>query len=50
MSSLLFGVTPSNVLVLGSTTLVLAAVAMLACFLPSRRAARTEPIEALRAN
>ncbi len=50
MTSLLFGVEPTNPVVLGGTALVLASVAMLACFLPSRRAARVSPIEALRAN
>jgi putative ABC transport system permease protein len=43
-------VAPTNPIVLGSTAVVLAVVAMLACLLPSRRAARVSPIEALRAN
>jgi predicted lysophospholipase L1 biosynthesis ABC-type transport system permease subunit len=50
MTSLLFGVTPSNAGVLVGTGLMLGVVAMLACFLPSRRAARISPIEALRSN
>lgn len=50
MSGLLFGVAPLNPLVLGGTALALAAVAMLACLLPSRRAAKVSPMEALRAN
>ena len=50
MTSLLFGVAPTNAVVLGGTAVVLAAVAMLACLLPSRRAARVAPIEALRGN
>ena len=50
MSGMLFGVAPANPLVLGGTALVLALVAMLACLLPSRRAARVMPIEALRSN
>ncbi len=50
MAGLLFGVAPANPLVLGGTAAVLAAVAMLACLLPSRRAARVSPIVALRGN
>jgi len=50
MTALLFGVAPTNPLVLGGTALVLATVALLACLLPSRRAARVSPIEALRGN
>ncbi len=50
MTSLLFGVAPLNPLVLGGTALVLALVAMLACLLPSRRAAGISPTEALMAN
>ncbi len=50
MTGLLFGVEPTNVTVLVGTSVALAGVAMLACFIPSRRAARVSPIEALRAN
>ena len=50
MTGLLFGVTPSNAGVLAGTGLMLGVVAMLACFLPSRRAARISPIEALRSS
>jgi predicted permease len=50
MAGLLFGVAPANPVVLGGTAVVLAAVSMLACLLPSRRAALVSPIEALRAN
>jgi predicted permease len=50
MTKLLFGVAPSNIAVLVITALMLGGVAMLACFLPSRRAARIAPIEALRSN
>lgn len=50
MAGLLFGVAPGNVAVLGGTAVILAVVAMLACLVPSRRAARVAPIDALRAN
>ena len=50
MTGLLFGVAPANPLVLGGTALMLFVVAMAACLLPSRRAARIAPLEALRAN
>jgi Acidobacterial duplicated orphan permease len=50
MEGLLFGVSATEVAVLGGSAGVLAAVAMLACFLPARRAARVEPVEALRGN
>lgn len=50
MKGLLFGVSPANALVLGGTAGLLALVALVACWLPSRRAARVEPVEALRGN
>jgi len=48
MTGLLFGVAPANPLVLGGTAAVLALVTLLACLLPSRRAASVSPMEALR--
>ena len=48
MAGLLFGVAPANPLILGGTAAVLALVTVAACLLPSRRAARVSPIEALR--
>jgi len=48
MQSQLFGVTSSDPMTLVSVVVVLGAVALVACWLPARRAARTSPIEALR--
>ena len=48
MSSLLFGVTAWDPITFVSITALIAAVAFLACWLPARRAARINPIEALR--
>jgi putative ABC transport system permease protein len=48
MASVLFGVTVYDPLVLGTTIVVLGAVALLAAALPARRAAGVEPMEALR--
>ena len=48
MTSLLFGVSPANVLVFATTAAVLAAVALTACYVPSLRAARVSPQDALR--
>ena len=48
MAADLYGVNEWNPLVLGTTTLVLGFVALLAAVLPARRAAAVEPMEALR--
>jgi len=48
MASLLFGVGTRDGVAFGSAALVLALVALLASFLPSRRAARIDPIAARR--
>jgi predicted permease len=48
MAAELYGVKEWNPLVLGTTTLMLGMVALLAAALPARRAAAVEPMEALR--
>lgn len=48
LGSLLHGVSAWDPLTFGAISLLIAAVAFLACWLPARRAARVNPIEALR--
>jgi len=46
--SLLYGVSPRDPIVFSLTTATLLVVALLACWLPARRAARLSPLQALR--
>jgi ABC-type lipoprotein release transport system permease subunit len=49
IASLLFGVSPVDPITYGAVSVGLAATAALASYLPARRAATIDPVEALRA-
>jgi predicted permease len=48
MASFLYGVRPTDPLTLAGVSLLLLAVALIACYIPARRAMRTDPVIALR--
>ena len=48
LSAVLYGISPVDLITFTGVSLILAAVAMLACYIPARRATRVDPMKALR--